>query len=374
MHPVIRAAARAACLGLLAAFGIAPPPAAAQRDEVFVADKEACFGRSYDAAHLARHPQQKVTSLHVWRSLGGRPDAEYWKSGDRADAIASYRDDKTANVDAYVTFRDRKGLFHNSLSCRIDDAGRTRCGIDCDGGQFTLSREGDNAVILRNEGFVLVGGCSSDDEDEEKKSVYFSPGADDRTFRLDRQDVKACQALEQQTRPIRIGEGKPLRERFKPDEPFCYGRDYDAAHLAKNPQQKVAAIRVARLDPGKERPKEHGVTQTEWPYDIRLSVSLTLRGGRAAPVTRFQCDPREASFECYTDTTVKSDESCLPTTFHLVRAPGNDIVLINRTDGLPIETACHPKPGKDGGEPPRRVTKSDDRSFRLSPMPVNACR
>src|SRR5262245_47818336 len=98
MHSVISTAMLAAALGALAAFDIASSSAAAQRGEVFLADREACFGRAYDAAHLARHPQQKVTSLHVWRSLRGRPDAENWKPGDRADAIASYRDGKTTNV------------------------------------------------------------------------------------------------------------------------------------------------------------------------------------------------------------------------------------------------------------------------------------
>jgi hypothetical protein len=49
------------------------PVGAQSRAPLFVADQEACFGRVYDRAHLARHPNQKVTSLHIFRYLGELP-------------------------------------------------------------------------------------------------------------------------------------------------------------------------------------------------------------------------------------------------------------------------------------------------------------
>jgi hypothetical protein len=51
--------------------------------QLFVADQEACFGRVYDRAHLAAHPNQTVTSLHIFRYLGERPEAENWQASRR---------------------------------------------------------------------------------------------------------------------------------------------------------------------------------------------------------------------------------------------------------------------------------------------------
>jgi len=51
-------------------------------------------------------------------------------------------------------------------------------------------------------------------------------------------------------------------------------------------------------------------------------------------------------------------------------------MLINRQDGLPIEAACQAKPDTEpsGGDFVRRQTRSDDKVFRLTRMPVEACR
>jgi hypothetical protein len=66
-------------------------PAGAQAPApLFTADQEACFGRVYDRAHLASHPNQKVTSLHIFRSLGERPEAESWRTSQRDDAIKQF--------------------------------------------------------------------------------------------------------------------------------------------------------------------------------------------------------------------------------------------------------------------------------------------
>src|SRR3977135_134486 len=57
------------------------------RAPLFHAAQEACFGQVYDRAHLASHPSQKVTSLHIFRSLGERPEAENWQGTPRAERI-----------------------------------------------------------------------------------------------------------------------------------------------------------------------------------------------------------------------------------------------------------------------------------------------
>ena len=140
-------------------------PAAAQtRSPLFVADQEACFGRVYDQAHLASHPDQKVTSLHILRPLGERREAENWRSDQREQAIKQFRETGETSVQALVTFRNRRGYFHNWLICGKEDAKGINCYIECDGGSFDLRRESATTALLTNNGFVLVGGCGEDVE------------------------------------------------------------------------------------------------------------------------------------------------------------------------------------------------------------------
>jgi hypothetical protein len=159
-------------------------PATAQtRNPLFTADKEACFGRVYDRTHMGSHPDQKATSIHVFRALGRRPQAENWRPDEREDEIKQFRESGETRVYAFVTFRDRRGYFHNALNCSKEDQDGVLCGIDCDGGSFKLKRESANTTMLTNHGFVLVGGCGGQDV-EENETVQFSPGKDDRLFRL----------------------------------------------------------------------------------------------------------------------------------------------------------------------------------------------
>ena len=142
---------------------------------MFTADRDACFGRVYDAAHLKSHPKQKVTSLHVLRSLETRREAENWTPGRaRANRSGTFARTGRPSVSAFVTFRDRKGIFHNSLTCDKETRDGVRCMIECDGGSFRLARASANAVLLHNNGFVLVGGCG--EEVEEGKAVHFESG------------------------------------------------------------------------------------------------------------------------------------------------------------------------------------------------------
>src|SRR5262249_20910901 len=94
----------------------APSPARAQ-SSLLTADKEACFGRVYDAGHLASHPQQKTASIHVFRMLGHRPESERWHPDEHDEEIKRFRETGETSVAAYVTFRNRKGNFYNYLSC-----------------------------------------------------------------------------------------------------------------------------------------------------------------------------------------------------------------------------------------------------------------
>lgn len=336
------------------------------RPPLFTADQEVCFGRVYDAAHLKANPKQKVASFHVLRALERRREAENWTPDERADAIRSFREDGQSSVGAFVTFRDRKGAFYNHLVCNKETPEGMNCMVECDGGSFRLARTGGNAVLLHNNGFVLIGGCGEEVEDGER--VHLSPGADDKVFRLDSKPVAACRAEEQRASPIPVG--PPLRERFKEDEPFCFGRDYDAAHLASNPKQMVTQIRVGRLTPGQERDAD--TVDKWWWFNVKLDVSITLRSGGRATTTRYACHPQEANWECQRLVEGDAVSACRDRSINLVRGPGDEIMLQNRNSGLPITNECDKaETGQQSGNRP--LTRSDDRSFRLTRMPIRQC-
>ena len=361
-------------LHLLAVAALAAPLAGAwptaavteTRPPIFTADRDACFGRIYDAAHLKAHPRQKVTSIHVLRALEPRREAENWNPDAREEALRSFREEGQTIVTALVNFRDRKTTFHNSLSCDRETREGVRCMIECDGGSFRLARTAGNSLLLHNNGFVLVGGCG--EEVEEGQERFFDPGADDKVFRLDSRPVAACRAEEQKATPVPAG--IPLRERFKEDEPFCFGRDYDAVHLAGNPKQAVAQIRVGRLVPGKER--EDDSDSKFWWFNVKLDVSVTLRSTLKTTTVRYACTPREGDWDCQRRHEGDAPSACRDRSFQLVRGPGDELLLVNRHSGLPIDNECEKaETGQQFGNRP--LTRSDDRSFHLTRMPIRQC-
>jgi hypothetical protein len=178
-----------------------------------------------------------------------------------------------------------------------------------------------------------------------------------------------CRVEERKAKPIRPG--KPLRERFQENELFCFGRDYDADHLAKHPQQKVASIRVGRLSPASERRDLFpGAPEKKWPEELKLSVALTLKAAATRRALTYVCNPDEASWQCHAETVPDTDSTCDGNRVHVARGRDDDILLINQKEGLPIDAPCQAWQ-KSG---PSQPTRSDDKTFRLVRMPIEACR
>ena len=162
----------------------------------------------------------------------------------------------------------------------------------------------------------------------------------------------------------------PLRERFKEDEQFCFGRDYDAAHLKGNPKQMISQIRVGRLVPGKER--DDDTPSKWWWFNVKLDVSITLRSNLQTTTVRYACTAKEANWECPRIVEGDTPSACSERSIHLVRGPGNDILVHNRNSGLPIDKEC--ETAETGQQfPTRPMTRSDDKVFRLTRMPIRQC-
>ena len=138
----------------------------------------ACWQRLYDAAHLASHPDQQVTAMTLLMS--------YLTFDDGSDGMHYF------GVD--VSLRDgRKGTA--SGGCWQTE-GVVRCGVDCDGGGFVLTRNGDGSALadLEAYGYIsLESECGGGDG--ELESFPLEPGLDDKQFLLKPADAKLCKAL-----------------------------------------------------------------------------------------------------------------------------------------------------------------------------------
>jgi hypothetical protein len=58
----------------------------------------------------------------------------------------------------------------------------------------------------------------------------------------------------------------------------------------------------------------------------------------------------------------------------LARGREDDILLINRQEGLSIDAPCQAKQKSEPNDDYQQATRSDDRTFRLVRMPIEACR
>ncbi len=302
---------------------------------------EACFGRSYDATHLAAHPKQRVTSFHLAREFKEDQNLEF----DPTPEQELKNDDgaySRVNVNAYVRFRDRKGVYTNGLSCGKGDDNIVRCAIDCDGGSFNLKPSGQS-LLLENNGFVVVGGCGAS-EDEQENEEHVAPGTDDKVFRLDPKPVAACAAERAAMAPAFAKLGKPLRTRFRESETVCFSRGYDVAHLASHPKQTVRRIAVLKTRESKADPD---IPQ----YDLTFRVE-TKDGKKFSQ--KAPCSPDQYAFGC------RPDEPADDRYFYLTRAGDSEMMLRDK-HGL-LDKVFKTKLG------------SDDRIFKLKTSATEACK
>lgn len=301
---------------------------------------EACFGRTYDAAHLAAHPKQRVTSFHLFRDFTPDPSKETPQS--TPEQLRSEDGEGGIHVTAFVRFRDKAGLYFNGLICTRSD-GVVRCGIECDGGGFRLRGAG-SSLVLDNDGFVVVGGCGAS-EDEQEQSDIVNPGADDKLFRLDPRPVAECRALEDSRKPAWAKLGPPVRERLAREGDVCFARAYDAAHLAKHPQQMVRRIAVLKAADAKaENP--------DWPsYELTFRIE-TRNGKRFEKKTN--CSVDNYAFACTHDPQIDMQRD-----FYLTRA-GSDAIMLRDRRGTLEDLFGAP-------------LGSDDHFFRLRDSDAKAC-
>jgi hypothetical protein len=130
-----------------------------------------CFARTYDRAHLARHPDQLVTAvkLHIYRTP---PDIlnKYW-------FLAQFR------------VRGKDEPLRTSGICN-EKASGLYCFVECDGGSVDVVPRARDAMMYLDR--IRVAACA---EDTLTGGQELTGGKDDRVFRLDRVDGAACTGM-----------------------------------------------------------------------------------------------------------------------------------------------------------------------------------
>ena len=142
----------------------------------------ACFVRHYDAAHLAKHPLQKVSVMKLLVTAERDPEEKTLGYSFRLG----------------VNFRQRPGNFDSSGSCghpmpseAAADKLHLGCGVDCDGGGITAElANGDKSAFVRLDSIRIWRNNKPEEE-----GLELSGGADDRVFRLDRVKLNECKSL-----------------------------------------------------------------------------------------------------------------------------------------------------------------------------------
>ena len=146
-----------------------------------------CFARTYDVAHLAAHPQQKVTQVVLL----------YHVQEISSDDYVSYQ------FVAGFRLRNKKEMYIADGSCghsRAVEEGpitHLNCGVDCDGGGMKIEMvSGDNSLLARITDYVSVQPKSQAYKlDEPPAREGIRAGQDDRVFRLERVAIEQCATL-----------------------------------------------------------------------------------------------------------------------------------------------------------------------------------
>lgn len=157
---------------------VVAPALAGELDDFVAAEDGAlsCWSRSYDAEHLASHPDQMVSAMTFGVSYMAETSEfaeqySFWLEATLRDGARGYT---TGPCNAYE--------------------GKMWCGVECDGGGIYVEAraDGDVLVDLETHGYIrMSGSCGSSDENG---ISALESGKDDKLFLLQATSAKACKA------------------------------------------------------------------------------------------------------------------------------------------------------------------------------------
>ncbi|MET3518587.1 MULTISPECIES: hypothetical protein [Mesorhizobium] len=321
---------------------------------------DACFGRVYDAAHLKAHPKQKVARIFFYYGHDpvSRPNEEPSTFGG-----AAYDGFLTTTVRG--TKKPEWAAGWCNRQSEDGKSGPIHCGMECDRTLASLKVDDKGRLIVSNVQPDVYLDAGAEEELGTAQYNKQALGSEDDNFRLDPMPAATCKAEFARIDPIDPALGAPLRERLQPDQAFCYGRDYDAAHLKSHPDQVTQSIRVFR-GPVELASYASGGDVANWPDGADIAVSVTTRLKTGKVTQTYSCQGEADQWRCAASSKM-SDFACdvSQKEIFLKRGVNGTMMLANPNSALAIVDLC--SKAADG------KTKSDDKVYRLNPMPQSAC-
>ena len=155
------------------------------------AAKPACWARDYDAAHMAAHKKQKVTAIAFtyvpYKTFPSEAEPiPMWDQGDEMLAFS-------AILAAKVKGHQKTMLA--SVHCTASGNPKTlNCGVDADGGSFTLTLKDDGKVRLDLPAAITVGDGEEEGDSAGKDWTWIDPKDDQEAFLLSTAKGNLCDA------------------------------------------------------------------------------------------------------------------------------------------------------------------------------------
>ena len=192
---------------LLVALIASAAHAGAPLDEVIPAEKgnRVCFQRIYDAAHLGQHPRQTTAAITVWMryepmhgspgllldfGIGIKRRGEAQPFFAQGDCIWDEQGNKVVGGRRLIDALNQDAAAVCMMYGRPDvfDALSAQ-----EGGylMFVPGKERETLMLYLDAGLIMVKRADRD------QGIDMKFGAEDRVFRLNRVDLKACVAVEE---------------------------------------------------------------------------------------------------------------------------------------------------------------------------------
>jgi len=145
-----------------------------------------CFTRTYNRAHLARHPDQLVTAvkLHIYNGEGCR-DVQ---SCPWFNAQFRVRGESKPLLTTGVCSKGFRMFVRNAVT---PSGSGWSCIVECDGGGVNIVPRARDMMMYLDR--ISVATCGTDFIDDARG---LTGGKDDRVFSLDRVDDAACTEMD----------------------------------------------------------------------------------------------------------------------------------------------------------------------------------
>lgn len=131
-----------------------PPPTRTEPPVVGWIDaaKPFCYARSYDAAHMAKHPRQKVTAI----AISYVPEKTFFDDPVPQKLWDIYSEAPAFSAIMSVRLKGDERVWLAAIYCQTGSPKLLKCGVDGDGGLFNVLLEDDGRVKLVNPGSMTI--------------------------------------------------------------------------------------------------------------------------------------------------------------------------------------------------------------------------